>query len=121
MSRRPGRAVSLLSVLLSGLTLVACGSNQPTSQAAFQVQPGVQPNAASQRCQLHQTQAPTTAYPGGPNGTTALELPFLAYYTANGNKAYCDGKPPTDTDKTWARLYVDLTGNTPAVHQILAG
>ncbi|SDY92377.1 hypothetical protein SAMN05661080_05034 [Modestobacter sp. DSM 44400] len=46
----------------------------------------------------------------------------LTYYTANGDKRYCDGKPPTTTtDKEWAQLYVQLTGNTTAVHQILSG
>jgi hypothetical protein len=52
---------------------------------------------------------------------TALELPFLASYTANGNKRYCDGKPPTSLDKNWARLYVDLTDNSAAVSKILSG
>jgi hypothetical protein len=50
-----------------------------------------------------------------------LELPFLAYFTANGNKPYCDGKPPTGTDKQWAELYVRLTGNRAAVTRILSG
>jgi hypothetical protein len=112
----------LLAALLPALTLVGCsGGATPAQQAVFTVQDGVQPNAASQPCQLHQTQAPTSAYRGGPHGTTALELPFLASYTANGNKPYCDSKPPTSIDKDWARLYVDLTGNAVAVRKILAG
>jgi hypothetical protein len=115
---RPAR---VLLVLLAALTLAGCSSDKPATQAVFKVQDGVQPNAAAQACQLHQTQAPTSAYRGGPHGTTALELPFLASYTANGNKRYCDGKPPTGIDKDWARLYVKLTGNSAAVSKILSG
>jgi hypothetical protein len=77
--------------------------------------------AAAQPCQLHQTDAPTSAYRGGPDSDPSLELPFLAYFTANGDKRYCDGKPPTATDKAWAQLYVRLTGNTAAVRRILSG
>jgi hypothetical protein len=118
--RLSGRAPGLLVVLLA-LALVGCSGSKPTSQAVFRVQEGVRPNAASQACQLHQTEAPTTAYRGGPDGVTALTLPFLAYYTANGNKPYCDTKPPTGRDKDWAKLYTDLTGNTAAVKRILTG
>ena len=116
------RPAGLLVALLAALTPAGCsGGATPAPQAVFQIQDGVQPNAAAQRCQLHQTQAPTSAYRGGPHGTTALEPPFLASYTANGNKGYCDGRPPTGIDKSWARLYVDLTGNSAAVSAILSG
>lgn len=115
-----GLVAALLALLIGSLALAGCSGGQPSTQAVFQVQQGVQPNAASQPCQLHQTQAPTPDYGGGPHGVTARTLPFLAYYTANGDKRYCDGKPPTATDKKWARLYVQLTGNTAAVSQILS-
>jgi hypothetical protein len=115
------RAPGLVAVVLAALTLAGCSGDKPAPQAVFKVQDGVQPHAAAQACQLHQTEAPTSAYRGGPNGETALELPFLASYTANGNQPYCDGKPPTSIDKNWARLYVDLTGNSSAVSKILSG
>jgi hypothetical protein len=115
------RAAGLLFMLLAGEVLAGCSRHEPTSQAVFQVQRGVQPDAAGQPCQLHQTRSPTPAYRGGPHGVTALELPFLASYTANGSKPYCDKKPPTALDKEWARLYVDLTGNSAAVAPILSG
>jgi hypothetical protein len=110
-----------LVVLLVVLVLSGCSHDKPASQAVFKIQGGVQPNAAGQPCQLHQTHAPTAAYRGGPHGVTALELPFLASYTANGSKPYCDKKPPTTLDKEWARLYVELTGNAAAVAPILSG
>jgi hypothetical protein len=108
-------------VLLAGLLLAGCSDDKPASQAVFRTQGGGQPNAAAQPCQLHQTDAPTSAYRGGPHAVTALELPFLASYTANGNKPYCDKKPPSALDKEWARLYVELTGNSKAVAPILSG
>jgi len=44
-----------------------------------------------------------------------------AYSTAAGKLPFCDGQPATDTDKTWAQLYVQLTGrsNTGSVSTIL--
>ena len=116
-----GRAAALLAVLAGSLVLVGCSSDTPAPESVFHVQKGFRPNAADQPCQLHQTDVPTPAFRGGPQSKTALELPFLASYTANGNKPYCDGKPPTGVDKDWARLYVKLTGNATAVDQILSG
>lgn len=119
-SRVPRPLVVVLLVLL-GTALSGCSGGEPASQAVFKVAPGVRPDAAAQPCQLHQTHAPTPAYRGGPHAVTALELPFLASYTANGSKPYCDKKPPTPLDKEWARLYVELTGNSAAVAPILSG
>jgi hypothetical protein len=61
-----------------------------------------------------QTQSPTAAYKGGPGGTTNDELTFLAYYTANGNKKFCDSKPANAEDKQWAALYVNLDSQAAA-------
>jgi hypothetical protein len=115
-----GRASAFVAVLVGSLLLVGCSGDEPAPEAVFHVQKGVRPNAADQPCQLHQSDVPTRAFRGGPDGVTALTLPFLASYTANGNKPYCDGKPATDVDKDWARLYVQLTGNSTAVEQILS-
>lgn len=118
-SRLAGRCAALLAVATAAV--VAGCSGGPARQADFHVQSGVQPEAAAQACQLHQTEAPTSGYRGGQASDPALELPFLAYFTANGNKPYCDSRPPTGTDRDWAHLYVQLTGNRSAVHQILSG
>ena len=116
--RSPG---ALLVALTAVVVLAGCSGGGPPRQAVFRSQPGVHVDAAARSCQLHQTDAPTSAYRGGPNSDPSLELPFLAYFTANGDKPYCDGRPPTATDRAWAHLYVDLTGNTKAVERILSG
>jgi hypothetical protein len=111
----------ILVVLTAGLALAGCSGHAPAPQAVFHVQRGVTASAADQTCQLHQTDTPSTAYRGGEASVPTLELPFLAYFTANGDKPYCDGKPPTSIDKQWAQLYVQLTGNRTAVERILSG
>jgi hypothetical protein len=115
------RVAGVLVGCTAALALAGCSGGGPPAQAVFHVQSGVQPQTAARSCQLHQTDAPTSAYRGGPKSDPALELPFLAYFTANGDKPYCDGKPPTATDRAWAHLYVQLTGNTGAVRRILSG
>jgi hypothetical protein len=125
MARHPDRALGrravLLAVLVAGPALAACSGGEPARQAVFHIQHGVQPDAAGQACQLHQTDPPTSAYRGGEASQPRLELPFLAYFTANGDKPYCDGKPSTDVDKQWAELYLQLTGNRVAIQRILSG
>jgi hypothetical protein len=118
---RPAARVTGALVLLAIALVAGCSGGGPPAQAVFHVQSGVRPQTAARPCQLHQTDAPTSAYRGGPNSDPTLELPFLAYFTANGNKPYCDGRPPTATDRAWARLYVELTGDTAAVQRVLSG
>jgi hypothetical protein len=93
---------ALLGALSAAVLVTGCGSS---SGPAFKTQSGVQANAATQDCLVHQSSNPTAAYKGGPNGTTTDVLTFLAYYTANGNKKFCDGKPANGKDKAWAALY----------------
>jgi hypothetical protein len=118
----PRRALlaAVVIALAAGPGLAGCASDEPAREAVFQVQSGLRPDAAGRSCQLHQTDRPTSAYRGGQASEPTLELPFLAYFTANGNKPYCDGRPPSGTDRQWAQLYVQLTGNGAAVRQILA-
>ena len=109
-----GAALLLATAFLSGCS----GAKSPAGPATFQVQPGFVVQAASQPCMLHQTDAPTKEFMGGPSASPAVQLPFMAYLTANGTKAFCDGKPATDTDKKWAELYVTLTGQADKVKGI---
>lgn len=89
---------------LAAATLVAgCGSS--SSGPAFKTQSGVQADVATQSCLVHQKTDPTADYTGGPAGKTTDVLTFLAYYTANGNKKFCDGKAANAKDKAWAALY----------------
>ena len=62
---------------------------------------------------MHQNGKPTKAYEGGAGATTSDVLTFLAYYTANGNKKFCDGKAANSNDKAWAALYVTLDARRP--------
>lgn len=65
-------------------------------------------------CLEHQMAKPGQAYTGGENAETTTVLKMLRYYTANkAVRAFCDGKGPSDTDRRWAELYVEL-GSEPA-------
>ena len=70
-------------------------------------------------CMEHQTESPGTAYTGGEDGDTAAIFAVLRYYVSNGDKGYCDGQPPTETDREWAQLVVDLGGSRDSVAEIL--
>lgn len=72
-------------------------------------------------CMEHQTDEPGAAYTSGEDGDTAAILAVFRYYVANGSKPYCDGEPPTDTDRMWAQLVVDLDGSADSVESILEG
>ncbi len=96
------------TVLIGALTVVsmsACSSSasphQSPTAATFNDE-GVQ----QLNCMTHQKQQPTAAYQAGGTAVSRLELAMLRYYTANGNKPYCDGRPPTATDLAWLTLYV---------------
>ena len=76
---------------------------------------GAEPRWASCRCATSpagspdpEPDAPTDAYKGGPGTSTSDELTFLAYYTANGNKKFCNARPANAKDKQWAQLYISL-------------
>ena len=100
------RLISAVAATASAAALLTgCGSS---GGAAFRTQAGVQANAASQSCLVHQKSEPTAEYHGGTAGNTTEVLTFLAYYTANGNKKFCDGKVANDKDKAWARLYASF-------------
>jgi hypothetical protein len=102
------RRLAAVVVSVTAVAVVAgCGSSS-SSGSAFKTQAGTQISAASQSCLVHQTAKPTTAYEGGTTAQTADVLTFLAYYTANGNKKFCDGKAANAKDKAWAALYVSL-------------
>lgn len=107
---------SALAVLLL-VAAAACsqGPADPADAPAVLVtQPGFAPGAKPP-CLLHQTARPNTAYEGGSSSRSVPQLTFLAYYTATGTKAFCDGGAASDTDRVWAQLYVKLTGNAKNV------
>jgi hypothetical protein len=98
------RLAGALGTVTAALLLAGCGSSS-SNGAVFKTQSGVAPDAATQSCLVHQKSNPTAAYKGGASGTTTDVLTFLAYYTANGNKKFCDGKSANAKDKAWGALY----------------
>ena len=105
----------LAPVVLLAAALTACAGPEP---AALVTPPAFQPGATAD-CLLHQTDQPDGAFAGGPAAEPRSQLRFLAYYTAAGRKPFCDGGAATDTDRAWARLYVELTGNPANVAAVL--
>jgi hypothetical protein len=100
-----------LTLLLSG-----CGSGSDDSGTFATGDESAYPLA----CMEHQSENPGSQYTGGENATTVLVLKMLRYYTANRTVAgFCDGKPPSGTDKAWAQLYVDLGSEPSHVARLL--
>ncbi len=71
------------------------------------------------RCMQHQSEPPGSRYTDPGRGNPAELLAVLRYYTANGTKPYCDGAPPSDTDRAWAKLYVQLGADRTRVAALL--
>lgn len=105
----------LAPVALLAAALTACAGVEP---AGLVTPSGFQPGATAD-CLLHQTDEPDAAFAGGTSAEPRSQLRFLAYYTAAGKRPFCDGGPATETDRAWARLYVDLTGNPDNVAAVL--
>jgi hypothetical protein len=107
------RPVVAAGCLATAVLLAGCGGSSGSS-SGFRTQANLQINAAAQSCMVHQTARPTKAYEGGSSASTTDVLTFLAYYSANGNKKFCDGKSANAKDKAWAALYVNLDGQQAA-------
>ncbi|GAA2744276.1 hypothetical protein [Kitasatospora cinereorecta] len=110
MTARPvGRsAVRCVLALVAAPLLAACGG---APSGSFDAQPGT----PSPSCLQHQRQAPGIKYTGGEKSDPRAVLEMMRFYTANGTKAFCDGKPPTDTDRRWTELYAALGGDASHV------
>ncbi|MGB6165049.1 MAG: hypothetical protein WCF33_22125 [Pseudonocardiaceae bacterium] len=70
-------------------------------------------------CMVHQPASPGSRYTDPQRRDTVEVLTLLHYYTDNGSKPYCDGKPPSAVDRSWAQLYVELGANPTAVQRLL--
>ena len=97
------------AALLAVVVLAGCARPGPSDAARFNDQSGS--DAAA--CLVHQHERPDPAYEGGPRANTLLVLTMLHYYVANGNKPYCDGRPPGEMDRAWLGVYLRL-GADPA-------
>lgn len=112
-----GRVAHTLAALTLALLLSGCGSNSDDDGTFATGDETAYPLA----CMEHQPAKPGAQYTGGEDATTALVLKMLRYYTANRTViGFCDGKPPTETDRAWAQLYVDLGAEPANVDRILA-
>jgi hypothetical protein len=83
------------------LILTGCGSSSPEPGPVFDNEGG-----AALTCMKHQPASPGARYTDPALRNTGEIFTLLRYYTANGNKPYCDRKPATDIDKKWAQLYL---------------
>lgn len=70
-------------------------------------------------CMAHQPEEPGARYTDREMRDSAEVLTMLRYYTANGTKPYCDGAPATETDRAWARTYLELGGTPEKVSGVL--
>jgi len=100
MSPRRIAAGALAAVVV----LTGCARPGPSDAARFNDQSGSDAVA----CLVHQRYRPDPAYEGGPRANTLLVLTMLHYYVANGNKPYCDGRPPGEMDRAWLGVYLRL-------------
>jgi hypothetical protein len=103
----------LLTALIAGAiiaSLAACGGGKHAVASGTFNDQGNQVLS----CMTHQTASPVTADRAGPAGDPSRVLTYLHYYTVNGNKPYCDGKPATAADRQWLALY--LAGGATRSH-----
>lgn len=70
-------------------------------------------------CLQHQPEPPGSRYTEAERHNTTELLTVLRYYTAHGTKPYCDGTPPTETDRAWAEFYVQQGADRAHVAPLL--
>ncbi len=100
----PRTARRTVALLVTGLALSACGSGSDDGRFVTGDE-----TAYPLQCLEHQPDKPGKAYTGGETAETTAVLKMLRYYTANkAVRAFCDGEGPSQNDRRWADLYVDL-------------
>lgn len=100
----PSRTTRTAALLLTTITLTACGVSGPRTGALDQGSPNAHPT-----CRVHQHVLPGADYTGGKNSTPLSVLDMLRYYTSHRALPFCDHKPATAQDTAWTRLYDRLT------------
>lgn len=96
----------LVSVLVAGVLAGCTGGSSDDGSFVLPSSDGA--------CQEHQLERPGVDYTGGEDGDTAQIFTLLKYWTANGDKPYCDGEPPSEIDEEWAELVAQLQDGEPA-------
>ncbi|MGH4018399.1 MAG: hypothetical protein ACRDT0_03975 [Pseudonocardiaceae bacterium] len=104
----------LLPVL--GLVLIAATGCTDDGGPVFDDQGGQQIS-----CMRHQAEPPGSRYTDPERRNTGELLAMLRYYTAHGTQPYCDGAAPTEVDRAWAELYVQLGADRSKVAPLLDG
>lgn len=114
-TRRPVRRLTA-TALAAGLALALSACGNESDAGRFVAQPGPFPVG----CLEHQKDSPGRAYTAGEEGDTVAIFDMLRFYTANKTTTrYCDDEGPTNTDRRWAELYVDLGAEPANVKNIL--
>jgi hypothetical protein len=101
----------MAAVVLSAVVLAGCGGASGGSFAS----PGTQ----ALPCMQHQPKSPSSGYTDPAKQNTAAGFEVLRYYTANGDRPYCDHKGATKNDKAWAKLYLKLGADPKLVRGVL--
>ena len=94
-------------LVMVGLALAALAgcSSEPDLGPDFNDEAG-----APAGCLAHQEGEPGTRYLAAEQRNTGQVLALMKYYTQFGTMPFCDGEPANDSDRAWARTYVDLGG-----------
>jgi hypothetical protein len=99
------------------LAVAACGGKStPTTHSTFNNESG-----HSISCMTHQAASPGNIDKPGVSDDPASVLAMLRYYTANGNKPYCDRKPATTIDRQWLDLYIAGGSSPTNIRRALSG
>jgi hypothetical protein len=106
--------VKLFLIATALLVLAGCTQGATAAGVKFDDE-----GLADVACMKHQPAPPGANYTNSDGGPTDEVLPVLRYYTAHGKKGYCDGKGPSDVDKAWAAVYVDLGADKANVAKLL--
>jgi hypothetical protein len=105
-----------LTWLLAAILVTAACSSDPAPDPGPRFDNGEQ---AEITCMMHQPHAPGARYTDEALRRTDESMALLRYYTANGRKSYCDGAGPTDIDRSWIRLYVQLGADESNVASLI--
>lgn len=112
--RRSARLTVTAGLLLAIGALPAC-SSAPDPGPVFNNEGG-----AEVSCLVHQTGTPGARYTDREMRDTGEVLALMKYYTGNGAKPFCDGAAADESDRAWARVYVDLGGTEEKVPSVLS-
>jgi hypothetical protein len=113
---RPAKLAALMLVAALSAGLAACGGSKAAGTGSFNAQ-----GNRTLTCMAHQSATPAPRDRPGTTEDTESVLAYLHYYTANGDKPYCDGRPATSIDRQWLALYLAGGANRSHITRALSG